>query len=176
VVLVEDGWIDASAPEDRAPRCWALGWPETGSSAPRPPGEVTDGGLRVSGTARSSLRAVTFRLGSDGRGAQIAAVTCRQGRMSGNRFGNPGAPTRRYGTALDEIGPPPEQCRWSWGGSRRRVRVRLVSEGRGFESLLGLQKRQVSGPGQLALLGHSPQLAGRSHLVPPPSFGCSAGC
>jgi hypothetical protein len=47
--LVEDGWIDASAPEDRAPRWWALGWPETGSSAPRPPGEVTDGGLRVFG-------------------------------------------------------------------------------------------------------------------------------
>jgi hypothetical protein len=62
-------------------------------------------GLRVSGTADRGLRAVTFRLGSNGRGAQIAAVTWRQGRMSGNRFGNPGAPTRRYGTALDEMGP-----------------------------------------------------------------------
>src|SRR5215216_5750519 len=37
-------------------------------------------------------------------------------------------------------------------------------------------KRQVSGLGSLALLGHSRQLAGCSHLVPPQSLGAPPGC
>src|SRR5215207_6661779 len=36
------------------------------------------------------------------------------------------------------------------------MRFDSSSEGRGFESFLGLQKRQVSGLGSLALLGRSP--------------------
>jgi hypothetical protein len=34
---------------------------------------------------------------------------CRQRWMVGNLSGNPGATTRHYGTALDEMGPAPEQ-------------------------------------------------------------------
>jgi hypothetical protein len=54
VALVDDGWIDASALRAgrHADGPWA-GWPETGSSAPRLPGEVTDGGLRVFGDRKT---------------------------------------------------------------------------------------------------------------------------
>ena len=54
MALVDDGWIDASALRTgrHADGPWA-GWPETGSSVPRPPGEVTDGGLRVFGDRKT---------------------------------------------------------------------------------------------------------------------------
>jgi hypothetical protein len=40
----------------------------------------------------------------------------------GNRSGNPGADTRHYRTASDEISPVPEQPEWSWTGPVGRFR------------------------------------------------------
>jgi len=59
----------------------------------------------------------------------------------GNLFGNPGADTRRYGTGLDEIGPAPEQPGWSWAVPVGRLGTDSQSEGRRFESDLGLYLR-----------------------------------
>src|SRR5215217_6326145 len=39
----------------------------------------------------------------------------------GNLSGNPGADTRHYGRALDEISPAPEQPEWSWAGPDGRL-------------------------------------------------------
>jgi len=50
---VDDGWIDASALRTGRHADGPLSWSETGSSAPRPPGEVTDGGLRVFGDRKT---------------------------------------------------------------------------------------------------------------------------
>src|SRR5215216_5966390 len=99
-----------------------LGLVGTGSSAPRPPGEVTDGGLRVVGdreTSRSPSCDLPMR--SDGRGVE-PREHARQPRRGGNLFGNPGVTISRYRRTLDEISPAPEQPGWSWAGPVGRLR------------------------------------------------------
>src|SRR5215211_4605051 len=48
-------------------------------------------------------------------------ATLRITQHGGNLSGNPGVTTRRYRTALDEIGPAPEQPGWVWTGPAGRL-------------------------------------------------------
>jgi hypothetical protein len=53
-------------------------------------------------------------IGCARRWSEKAMLWLTQG--GGNLCGNPGADTRHYGTASDEIAPPPEQPGWVWAG------------------------------------------------------------
>jgi hypothetical protein len=73
------------------------------------------------------------------------AAMLRVTQRGDNDSGNPGADTRHRRTALDEMGPAPEQPGWFWAGPVERHRSDSHSEGRGFESLLGLHFRRLNG-------------------------------
>jgi hypothetical protein len=73
------------------------------------------------------------------------AAMLRVTQRGDNDSGNPGADTRHRRTALDEMGPAPEQPGWFWAGPVERHRSDSQSEGRGFESLLGLHFRRLNG-------------------------------
>jgi hypothetical protein len=58
--------------------------------------------------------------------------------MDGDLFGNPGVDTSQHRMGLDGIGPVPEQPGWFWAGPAGGLGTDSQSEGRRFESDLGL--------------------------------------
>jgi hypothetical protein len=83
------------------------------------------------------LPTVSIRSRSDARRSGWGA-TLRLTKANGNHFGNPGADSRHHRTGLDGIGSAPEQPGWFWAGPVGRFRSDSYSEGRRFESDLGL--------------------------------------
>jgi len=88
-------------------------------------------------------RAMSIRLRSDGGGVKATSTPLpAQGR--GNLAGNPDATTRPYGTALDEIGPVPEQPRWFWMGPVGRFRSDSYRKVEGSSVTVGPESRWVA--------------------------------
>jgi hypothetical protein len=67
-------------------------------------------------------RTASFRSGSGWSRYRTEASSLAPRQAGGNLSGNPGATTRRYRTALDEIAPALEQPRWCWAGPVGRFR------------------------------------------------------
>jgi hypothetical protein len=78
-------------------------------------GQTTRRRLPIAGRLRASDR---NRMLEALERANHAGLT----KHGGNHSGNPGADTRRYGTAPDEIGPAAEQPGWVWAGPVGRHR------------------------------------------------------